>query len=125
MLTNTLKHLRAGHDSEVKSTLRFVPWREGYHMNIGEFGLIQPEGRWRKIPVVTGLLALTALVYYVVPIHLTVVQGLLTRFFYLPIFLGGLWFGIRGGAGVALLATIGLISNRNINGKKSNDLPFI
>ncbi len=75
-------------------------------MNIGEFALIESKGRSRKTPVVIGLLALTAMVYYFVPIHLTVVQGLLTRFFYLPIFLGGLWFGVRGGAGVALLATL-------------------
>jgi signal transduction histidine kinase len=75
-------------------------------MNIGEFALIESKGRSRKTPVVIGSLALTALVYNVVPIHLTVVQGLLTRFFYLPIFLGGLWFGVRGGAGVALLATL-------------------
>ena len=75
-------------------------------MNIAEFAVIEGKRRSRKIHVVTGLLALTAIVYYVVPIRLIVVQGLLTRFFYLPIFLGALWFGVRGGVGAALLATL-------------------
>lgn len=75
-------------------------------MNIAEFVLRGDKSRSGKIATVIGLVALTGMAYYIVPIHLTVVQELLTRFFYLPIFLGGLWFGVRGGAGVALLATL-------------------
>jgi len=75
-------------------------------MKIAEFAFMGDKSRSRKISAVVGLLALSAIVYYVVPIRLTMVQGLLTRFFYFPIFLGGLWFGFRGGVGVALLATL-------------------
>jgi len=75
-------------------------------MNIAEFAFMGDKSRSRKIVAVVGLLALSGMVYYVVPIRLTMVQGLLTRFFYFPIFLGGLWFGFRGGVGVALLATL-------------------
>jgi two-component system sensor histidine kinase HydH len=75
-------------------------------MNIAEFSSTGYKSRSRKIAVAAGLLALSGIVYYVVPMRLTMVQGLLTRFFYLPIFLGGLWFGVRGGVGVALLATL-------------------
>ncbi len=75
-------------------------------MKIAEFAVMGDEGRLVKVAAVLGLLALIALVYYVAPIRLTMVQGLLTRFFYIPIFLGALWFGFRGGVGVALLATL-------------------
>ncbi|MCG6917957.1 MAG: hypothetical protein LJE89_10460 [Deltaproteobacteria bacterium] len=75
-------------------------------MNIAEFAFMGNKSRPRKIAVVVGLLALSAMVNYVIPIRLTMVQGLLTRFFYFPIFLGGLWFGLRGGVGVAFLATL-------------------
>jgi two-component system sensor histidine kinase HydH len=83
-----------------------MPRGEEELMNIAEFALIEDKRRSRKILLVVGLLALTSIVYYFVPIRLSIVQGLLTRFFYLPIFLGGLWFGVRGGVGVALLATL-------------------
>jgi two-component system sensor histidine kinase HydH len=75
-------------------------------MKIAEFVSVGDRSRSRKIAAIVGLLALSAMVYYAVPIRLTMVQGLLTRFFYFPIFLGGLWFGLRGGVGVALLATL-------------------
>ena len=75
-------------------------------MNIAEFASTGDRSRSRKIAVVAGLLALSGIVYYVVPIRLTVVEGLLTRFFYFPIFLGALWFGFRGGVVLALLATL-------------------
>jgi signal transduction histidine kinase len=74
-------------------------------MKIAEFAFTGDKSRSRKIAVVVGLLALSGMVYYRVPLRLTVVEGLLTRFFYFPIFLGGLWFGSRGGVTVALLAT--------------------
>jgi two-component system sensor histidine kinase HydH len=75
-------------------------------MNIAEFASTGYKSRSRKIAVVAGLLALSGIVYYVIPIRLTMLEGLLTRFFYFPIFLGGLWFGFRGGVVVALLATL-------------------
>jgi two-component system sensor histidine kinase HydH len=75
-------------------------------MNIAVFASTGYKSKSRKIAVVAGLLALSGIVYYANPIRPTVVEGLLTRFFYLPIFLGGLWFGVRGGVGAALLATL-------------------
>jgi len=75
-------------------------------MNIAEFVLRENKSRSGKIVTVIGLVALTGTIYYVVPIRLTTVQGLLTRFFYFPIFLGGLWFGFRGGVQVALLVSL-------------------
>ena len=75
-------------------------------MKITEFAFTGDKSRSRKIAVVVGLLVLNGVVYYVVPIRLTMARGMLTRFFYFPIFLGGLWFGFRGGVAVALLATL-------------------
>jgi len=75
-------------------------------MNVAEFAFREDKSRSRKIYVVVALLALSAMVYYAVPIRQTILEGLLTRSFYFPIFLAGLWFGLRGGAAVALLATL-------------------
>jgi len=75
-------------------------------MNIAELAFVGDTSRSRKIAAVVGLLAMSGIVYYVVPIRLTIVEGLLTRLVYFPIFLGALWFGVRGGVGAALLATL-------------------
>jgi len=75
-------------------------------MNIAEFAFRGDKSRSRKIGVVVGLLVLSAIVYHALPIRQTMVEGLLTRVFYFPIFLGGLWFGFRGGVAVAVLATL-------------------
>jgi two-component system sensor histidine kinase HydH len=50
-------------------------------------------------------LAAISLLYYLTPLHLCLVQELSTRFYYIPIVLGGLWFGLRGGLRVSLLVT--------------------
>jgi len=49
--------------------------------------------------------AIVSLVYYVTPLRLSLLQELFTRFFYVPIILGGLWFGLWGGVRVSLLIT--------------------
>jgi len=51
------------------------------------------------------LVAVVTLLYYVTPLRLSLLQELFTRFFYVPIILGGLWFGLWGGVRVSLLIT--------------------
>lgn len=47
-----------------------------------------------------------ALLFYVTPMRQYLLQELVTRAFYIPIVLGGLWFGWWGGLRVSLLATL-------------------
>jgi two-component system sensor histidine kinase HydH len=65
-----------------------------------------PDNRQRKIKTIVAALALATLLYYLPPLTKTFLQELLTRFYYFPIFLGGLWFGLRGGVRTALVVTI-------------------
>lgn len=60
----------------------------------------------RRIKTIVAALALATLLYYLPPLSKTFLQELLTRFYYLPIFLGGLWFGLWGGVRVSLAVTI-------------------
>jgi len=64
------------------------------------------DNRSRKIKTIVAALALATLLYYLPPLSKTFLQELLTRFYYFPIFLGGLWFGLWGGVRVALAVTI-------------------
>jgi two-component system sensor histidine kinase HydH len=47
-----------------------------------------------------------SLLYYLTPIRLSLYQELFTRFYYIPIVLGGVWFGLWGGIRLSLLVTL-------------------
>jgi len=64
------------------------------------------DNRKRKIKTIVAALAVATLLYYLPPLGKTFLQELLTRFYYFPIFLGGLWFGLWGGVRVSLVVTI-------------------
>jgi len=64
------------------------------------------DNRKRKFRTIVAALAVATLLYYLPPLSKTFLQELLTRFYYFPIFLGGLWFGLRGGVRVSLAVTI-------------------
>lgn len=59
-----------------------------------------------KVRVILVLMAVVTLLYYLTPLRLSLPQELFTRFFYVPIILGGLWFGLWGGVRVSLLVTL-------------------
>jgi two-component system, NtrC family, sensor histidine kinase HydH len=62
--------------------------------------------RKMKIRIILLLLIIITLMYYLTPLHLSLLQELCTRFFYIPIILGGLWFGYTGGFRVSLSIAI-------------------
>lgn len=64
------------------------------------------NNRKRKIKVIVASLALATLLYYLPPLNTTFLQELLTRLYYFPIFLAGLWFGLWGGVRVSWVVTI-------------------
>ena len=56
-----------------------------------------------KVRVILVLMAMVTLLYYLTPLRLSLLQELFTRFFYVPIVLGGLWFGLWGGVRVCVV----------------------
>jgi signal transduction histidine kinase len=64
------------------------------------------DNRKKKIRMIAAALTVAAVLSYLPPLNKTFLQELLTRFYYFPIFLGGLWFGLRGGVRVSLIVTI-------------------
>ena len=56
--------------------------------------------------VILAITAMVTLLYYLTPLRQSLLQELFTRFFYVPITLGGLWFGLWGGARVSLCVTL-------------------
>ena len=70
-----------------------------------EIAYMQTQNKRAKIAVVVALTALTSVFYYLEPLHQTLFQELIIRFYYFPIFLGGLWFGLWGGVRVSFLVT--------------------
>jgi signal transduction histidine kinase len=59
-----------------------------------------------KVRVILACVATVSLLYYVTPLRLCLAQELLTRFYYIPIVLGGLWFGLWGGLRVSMFVTL-------------------
>ena len=59
-----------------------------------------------KVRVILLLTAVVTLLYYLTPLRLSLPQELFTRFFYVPIILGSLWFGLWGGVRVSLFVTL-------------------
>jgi two-component system sensor histidine kinase HydH len=47
-----------------------------------------------------------SLLYCLTPLRLCLCQELFTRFFYVPVVLGGLWFGLWGGLRVSFFVTL-------------------
>ncbi len=59
-----------------------------------------------KVKVILVCVGVVSLLYYLTPMRLCLFQELFTRFYYIPIILGGLWFGLWGGIRVSLLITL-------------------
>ena len=62
--------------------------------------------RAAKIRVILLSLAIISLLYYLTPLRQCLLQELFTRLYYIPIILGGLWFGAWGGLRVSLVVTL-------------------
>lgn len=59
-----------------------------------------------KVKVILGCMGAVSLLYYLTPLRLCLYQELFTRFYYVPIVLGGLWFGLWGGLRVSFFVTL-------------------
>jgi two-component system, NtrC family, sensor histidine kinase HydH len=59
-----------------------------------------------KVKVILACVGAVSLLYYITPLRLCLYQELFTRFYYVPIVLGGLWFGLWGGLRVSFFVTL-------------------
>ena len=62
--------------------------------------------RIRKIRVIVVSVALVCALHYLTPLRQHFYHELFSRLYYLPIFLGGFWFGLWGGLRVSMLVTL-------------------
>ena len=62
--------------------------------------------RPRKVRVIAASMALTSLLYYLTSLRMYPLQEFFTRLYYIPILLGAVWFGLRGGFLVSLCITL-------------------
>jgi two-component system, NtrC family, sensor histidine kinase HydH len=62
--------------------------------------------RKEKKRVVLAAVAVASILFYLSPLRLSLAQELSTRLFYVPILLGALWFGFRGGFETVVLVTL-------------------
>jgi two-component system, NtrC family, sensor histidine kinase HydH len=60
----------------------------------------------KKIWTLVGLVGLVSLFHFLTPLYQATSHLFFSRFYYLPIILGGLWFGLRGGLGVSFSVTL-------------------
>lgn len=63
-------------------------------------------GKTTKVRVILASVAVASLLYYLTSLRLYLLQELFTRLYYIPIILGGVWFGLRGGLRVSLFVTL-------------------
>jgi two-component system sensor histidine kinase HydH len=64
------------------------------------------SARTTKVRVILGSTVIVSLFYYLTPVHMSLYQELFTRLYYIPIVLGGIWFGLWGGLRVSLMVTL-------------------
>jgi signal transduction histidine kinase len=59
-----------------------------------------------RVTIITAAIIGTSLLHYLTPLHLHYLHDIFQRFYYLPIILAALWFGLRGGLGCAIAVSI-------------------
>jgi two-component system, NtrC family, sensor histidine kinase HydH len=60
-----------------------------------------PWRRWARPAVLVGLVAAVTIAHLLTPVSKTVQHDVFVRLYYLPIVLGGVWYGLAGGIGTA------------------------
>lgn len=66
----------------------------------------KPLPTWVRLSIVIGSIVLATVLHYGINVQAGAIHDVLTRSYYIPIVLAGLWFGIRGGFLAALAVTI-------------------
>ena len=67
---------------------------------------MERTARSEKNKVIFVSVVVVSFLYYLAPLNRYLLQELITRLYYVPIVLGAVWFGLRGGALVSLLVTL-------------------
>jgi len=67
---------------------------------------ITRKSRWIRPGILGAIVGLVTLGHFLTPLGQQPAHDILVRLYYIPIALGGLWFGLRGGLGAAGLITL-------------------
>ncbi len=67
----------------------------------GGRGVMRPRGQRSRLIILGGLTLGLMAVHFATPVSRQALHDIVVRMFYLPIILGGMWFGLRGGLGTA------------------------
>ena len=67
---------------------------------------MERTARSKKNKMIFVSVVVVSFLYYIAPLNRYLLQELITRLYYVPIVLGAVWFGLRGGARVSLLVTL-------------------
>jgi signal transduction histidine kinase len=59
-----------------------------------------------RIAIIAAAIIATSLLHYFTPLHLHYLHDIFQRFYYIPIILAALWYGIRGGLASAIAVSI-------------------
>jgi two-component system, NtrC family, sensor histidine kinase HydH len=84
---------------------------------------MQERNRTTQIAGILGSIGVISVLYYLARSLPPLYQELSTRLYYFPIFLGGLWYGFRGGLRVSLLVSV-ICLPRVLMGLRSNPALF-
>src|SRR5574342_1202314 len=61
---------------------------------------------WIRPVALGGIVLLVTIAHLLTPVERQIQHDILVRLYYLPIAMGGLWYGLRGGLGTAGLITL-------------------
>jgi signal transduction histidine kinase len=65
-----------------------------------------PPAQWLRPAILVAAIVIVTLGHFLTPLDRQIQHDVLVRLYYLPIVLGGLWYGLRGGLGTAGLITL-------------------
>ena len=68
--------------------------------------MIPPPAQWLRPASLVAAIVIVTLGHFLTPLDRQIQHDVLVRLYYLPIVLGGLWYGLRGGLGTAGLITL-------------------
>lgn len=63
-------------------------------------------GSMLRIAIIVAAIIGTSLLHYLTPLHLHYLHDIFQRFYYIPIILAAVWFGLRGGLATAIAVSV-------------------
>lgn len=103
MLVAVVYHYRANDRQPIDGTNKRI-WAVESKMKI--FNKMLSRDQFIKLALLLLLISIVTSLHYMTGTDHSEIHGIYRRLYYLPIVLGGLWFGLRGGVGIALSVSL-------------------